>query len=310
MENANNSPAFIFTGKDGGDDVPLRRLFFEYPLTEIKENTEAFFDSVKSIYQQEKFQNPINSGKMMDLGNHDDLMRMRRHLRVHAITGLPELGTSTTESIPYWDRQGFVAGLRYAYGDDWEYYQQRIDLESINALRSMLSIYIPKYCYAKMCMDNLHELRYKDERFTRGDISHSISKQFDAWKEITENYKRVLIGKIKHLVFCLDKMIDRDIRMFGLQELDAFVVAAGFEVEELTINLGVDGGVIKSTYRPVYQIHMHTQLRHLGVDVVSVPDSVNVEWGLPFWKRRLSRLACQDSFLEEPSEFILDWRFE
>jgi hypothetical protein len=304
-----NSPSFIFRGKHGDRAASLQELFFDYPLDEIREKPDFFFDSVKSVYQQEKFQNPINSGKMMDLGNGFDLMRMRHHLKVHAITGLPELGTSTTESIPYWDRQGFVFGLKHLFSDNWEYYQQMVDLESVNVLRAILAIYIPRYKYAAMCVQNLNELKQKKERFTRSDINSSIQGQYNAWKEISGNYQRFLLGKIKHLFFCLDKISDRDIRVFGLNEIEALLESSAIDRNELSINLGVDGGVTESTYRPKYQIHMHVQLRHLERDIVSIPDAINVEWSYLEWKNSLSRLASQDSFLKEPSEFILDWKF-
>src|SRR3989344_751439 len=96
---------FIFRGVHEKERVAIKDLYFDFPLEQIKEQPELFFEAAKNIYTQEKLLNPITGDKPreIDMSRIEDLSFTESHLKVHAITGLPELGTSDTTSIPYWD---------------------------------------------------------------------------------------------------------------------------------------------------------------------------------------------------------------
>lgn len=305
-----NGPIYIFRGRNESRETSLTRLFFEFPLGEIANKPDIFLESVSNVYFQEKHMNPIDDNpRLMDLSIMKNVAAADFHLKVHAITGLPEFGTSNTESIPYWDRQSVEFAFKHHFGEKHSLYMQESDVESVNALRIFLVILVPKYIYARRSKENLEMLINRKRNFTRTDISPLIERQLKAWTEIYSNYHRVLVAKIKHLVFCADKLDNWDIRMAILDEVERHISLSGLDSTELTIDLGVDGGVTQDTYRPAYQIKMLPQLKHLGVDEVSIPKDRVIVWPFKLQMQSLQRIAGTPSLLEEPKEYILDWRF-
>ncbi len=301
-------PAYIFRGKYVEDRVSLTRLFFDFPIGEILNRPHLFYSSVKNVYLLEKRLNPIDDApRLMDLSILKNVSAADFHLKVHAITGLPELCTSNTESIPYWDRQSVEFALKHHFDDDEAgFYMQESDIESVNGLRVFLNFIVPKYVQSR---DNLKFLLKRKKNFTRTDISSIIKEQYNAWSVICSNYERVFVAKLKHLIFCADKLECWDIRSQILKEVDVLVENIGLNKDKLTIDLGIDGGVTTDTYRPAYQIQMLPQLKHLGKEEISVSSDISVRWSFEQQRKSLGRLSGEQSLLKEPKEYILDWKF-
>lgn len=219
------------------------------------------------------------------------------------------MGGSTTESIPYWDRQALVEGFRHVYPERDEGLILQSDIETINGLRSVLGIISPRYLESSRAV---RVIKSKIERgnVTRANISDILDTKHRAWEVIDTDYRRVLIAKIKHLVVITDQLSSQDARTFLLNEIGITWQTAGISPEELTINLGIDGGLSEATYRPPYFIVGIRQLAHLGLRTVSIPQEVCPNWSLEECVASLMRPSNTPSLLVEPEAYRLDWKFD
>ncbi len=288
-----------------------REIILNYPLHNVASNPLLFFEQVQQMYAREKRRalagQPLPAS--MDLANPKHLKRMDSHTKVHVVTGLVEWGGSTTESIPYWDRQALSEGFSYVYPETAEILSLQADLETINGLRSVIGIIRPRYQESESAVS---VLRDKIERgnVTRSDITNSLNIKLNAWETINNDYKRVLVAKIKHLVFIADKLADQATRTILLEEVTDTWQTVGLNPKELTINLGIDGGLSEATYRPPFYIVGIKQLEHLGQETISIPQDICPDWTLDMWVASLMREDGKYSLLQEPFEYKLDWRFE
>ncbi len=302
---------FIFRGVHENERVVVERLYFDFPLEQIKNHPELFYDAAKNIYLQEKLLNPINGDnpREIDMSKIEDLSLFESHLKVHAITGLPELGTSDTVSIPYWDRQGVMSGLTAQFDPDQaQFFQEESDVESINIIRAFLALYIPKYNYARLAVSNL------DAQISRGqvtirDIGPLFEAQRNVWSSTRDTYRHVIIAKVKHLFYCLDKIRDQKIRTHCLEEVLTELKDTDIENKELEINLGIDGGVTANSYRPGYHITLLKQLNHYDKEDIILSADESFNWTFEEVLSSLERPTDAKSSLQEPPSYLLDWRF-
>lgn len=303
-------PSLIYGG-NSRENTDLESLFFNFPLEEILTKPQEFYESVSSIYEEEKRLNPIGgeNTRFINLVNLEDLAFADFHLKVHAITGLPELGTSNTKNIPYWDRQSVEFGFRHHFESEGQYYMEESDIEVVNILRVFIRILEEKLLYASLAKRNIENLMARAASFTRKNIDSVLEEQFQTWKQVANTYETVLIAKIKHLVFCADRISSQSIRKQVLKEVEEILKKLDIPTDVLTINLGVDGGVTEDTDRPAYQIEMLAQLQHLGADTVSLPKECVVLWPFEIQRESLLRGSQEPSSLEEPKEYILHWDF-
>lgn len=294
-----------------GSSIRTLEALLSYPLEDVVSHPLDFFTQVQQMYSREK-KRAISGQQLpagMDLASVVDLKRMDSHTKVHVVTGIVEWGGSTTESIPYWDRQALFEGFRHVYPNSYEGLALQSDIETINGLRSVIGIIAPRYLESSSAIG---VIRSKIDRgnVTRSSIVETLEKKRRAWDEINRDYHRVLVGKIKHLVYIADKLPDQDARGFVLNEVCSAWQSTGIDNFELTINLGIDGGLSEATYRPPYYIVGIKQLEHLGLETVAIPQEVCPDWSLEQWTASLMRPNNTPSLLIEPNEYKLDWRFE
>jgi len=303
---------FIFRGVHEGDRVAIENLYFDFPLEQIKKQPELFFNAAKNIYAQEKLLNPITGDapkREIDMSRIEDLSFFESHLKVHAVTGLPELGTSDTKSIPYWDRQGVMAGFDNRFGGEQAcFFQEESDIESVNIIRAFLVLYVPKYNYARLAVSNLESQMMRGQ-VTLRDIGELFETQRNNWTTIRDTYRQILVAKAKHLLYCLDKIRDRQIRVHCFGEVLNHLKDTDIKEEELGINLGVDGGVTADSYRPGYYIKFITQLKHYAMEEIALPADQNCVWTFKEIAASVQRPTGADTSLKEPPSYILDWRF-
>jgi hypothetical protein len=281
-------------------------IFFSYPLYKIKLNPLEYLSSVKEMYLAEKKQNPIGE-KNMDLTDDDDLEIMGFHVLVHSVTGLLEFGTSNTYSIPYWDIQAYFKGLDFRMKNG-KCEQQILLTYALNGVRGYLQILSQLQRYNILFKDNIVDFN-KHGQVTHLNLS-SLSKDSELqWTEISEKIRTVTIAKIKHALFLLDLNDNQIIRQACLNEL--FIAIKQFSIPEsdLEIDLCIDAGLSKNSYRPSYKIFMYKQLNHLKTNDYQIEYTTNHIFSFADLVTSISRENMDSPIMRNPSSDIsLPWK--
>lgn len=286
------------------------RLLLDYPLREVVQYAGAFVDSVAAMYAKEKRETsgPAADGRI-DLRTRRDLHRMDFHVKVHAVTGLPHWGTSTTTSIPYWDRQAVIQALKHQFPRTYPHRTETADAETVNLLRAMIGILAPEYRNASAAVQRLMA-KVAGPQETHRNLHTEFHERLHRWQAQATEFRTVLIAKAKHLIFALDKTNHQGARTLVAEELEYAFSFAGVSLNSLTIDLGLDGGLTAASQRPPYVISNFVQLRHLHRQTVAIPSGTRLKWTARVWKRSLERPSGCRSYLQEPTCLELPWRFD
>jgi len=296
----------IFRGKYLETRGSVNSLIRDYSGKSILRNPTKYLEEIKAVYNQEKEITKLAT--VTDLSNAADLCRLDFHVKVHAITGVVAWGTSNTFSIPYWDRQALSAGLLYQFPRTTQQLLARNNAESINALRGCLTM------LASLCEQSL-ALREGVQNFitagyqTRRDISEHTREHHSAWNTIYENARQVVVAKLKHVLFLIDKLDSRNLREFLLVEIQTLANRLQINESELNIKLGVDAGLSSVSYRPEYEIHPFKQLWHYQSQAMVLVDKVCPAWSFDEIKNSILRDKNKPSYLIEPESIKLEWKF-
>lgn len=282
---------------------------YTFPLREIALRPESFIEVVDQIYRTEKEKYRVGRvSRVFDITSYDMIERLDFHIKVHSITGIAHWGTSTTESIPYWDRQTLHASIQKNNNDKYEAEIEAKDIGNINCLRAYLQVLIPKYNEARSAVSNL-ELKLKTKQQTHRDLSSEFQLRYNAWRCILEDYHRVIKAKFKHIIYLTDKLNQLESRRFLYKEIIDGMKKANLHVEDVSINMGIDGGLSEDTYRPAYVIKGFAQLAYLNQNTFSIPQRICPTWDFNICSKSILRNTGEPSLLVEPPEYNLPWNF-
>lgn len=310
-EVARNLAQFAFHG--GAEDAltrhPTRDLAEKYRLPVSAEARQTYLTSVKQAYAREKAGKSL--GRPMDLTRVDDLRRMYSHIKVHAITGLIEWATSDTFSIPYWDIQALAIGLTHVLEPaQAAEVLERNHVESINALSGYLAVAGPLVRTAREFAGNAHAFS-RLGKVTRRDLAAEADLVTADWNRVSHRFEKVIRAKYKHLLFLLDQVREAAARRALAARLNDLRSHAEIDLDSLSLNIGIDGGLTTDGYRPAYEIFMYAQLRHLATKTYSVPAETCPTFSCSELFMSITRTGDSPSRLIDPAGAIrLPWKFQ
>jgi hypothetical protein len=311
QENNQNNKLYNLLSKNHTPDNTPKNSFQQlltFPVKEIALKPEEFIKAVGQIYKTEKEKyNFGNASTIFDIGYFGAIERLDFHIKVHTTTGLAHWGSSTTESIPYWDRQALHEAIKQN-NTDYEPEIEAKDIGNINCLRVYLQILIPKYNETKNAM-NILDQKLITRQQTHRDLSGEFQLRYNAWQVIMNDYDRVIKAKFKHIIYLTDKLNNAESRKIVYKEITEGLKRSNLSVDDIAINLGIDGGLSEETYRPAYIIKDYAQLNYLNQDKFSIPQEICPTWDFNLCSQSILRKTGDESLLLEPAEYNLPWKF-
>ncbi|MEK7607899.1 MAG: hypothetical protein AAB484_03205 [Patescibacteria group bacterium] len=278
--------------------------------SEVLRSKDQFLSSIHAVYEKEKQQNPIIGKGTMNLEKLDDLERMYFHIKVHAITGLLEFGTSNTYSIPYWDIQALWFGFKHHFSNAEA--RRRLEKNHFESIQAILRYLIIAGDLLSISRKNLNNLSafMSFGKITRSDLTKETFQVKSDWESIYKRLKDVVNAKYKHLVFLIDQIYSSKLRSRLILKTDELSANLDIDVNSLTIDIGFDCGLTRDSYRPPYYIPVFTQLSHLHSEIYVVEKNICPLFTHGQIMKSINRPVNSKSRLIDPSsDILLPWIF-
>lgn len=300
---ASVSDEYAFQRHEGPYDI---FLISDLQVRGILERTRLFWASIQRVYVNEK----RSFGSVVDFATASDIERMCFHINVHAITGLVEWGTSSTFSIPYWDIQGVGMGLKRLMRE------QEAMLLLQDTYHASTAALIRYLVILGHLTDTFKAFRQNIEAFaslgkvTRSNIRPELGEAHRNWSRLSDRFGIVTQAKFKHLLFLADQIQSESIRRKLSFTIKQLAEIAQIPTGSMTINVGIDGGLIAESYRPAYELFMIKQLRHLGVRSYSASSDQCPTFTWQQILDSIDRKGDSGSELIDPlRDILLPWNF-
>lgn len=287
-----------------------------FPTIEVLQYQDEFISAIKNVYKQEKIQSPLSNHKKTSIDKKKGLKaisnveNMYFHVRIHAVTGLLEWGTSTTYSIPYWDIQALWFGLVNTVSiKEARAALERNHIESVQALLAYMYTISNTYKLAKKFLDNMNNF-IRLGNVTRSNLTPDYIQAKNNWEGISNRLEEVIKAKYKHLLFTVDQIHSEKLRKKLITIVHDIDSRIDFQIKSFSLDLGVDAGLTKDTYRPLYQIVGFAQLAYVGVPTYSVDKKECPVFTHSQLMKSISRKGNSGSNLIDPSrDILLPWKF-